>query len=202
MEIEGESSEVHLSDVITLKQENEKLKEKNMYLKDLVNTLMGEVEALINEKKELEKVTHINEEKVLAAKYEYLDNFNKILFNKVKQLINEVEKLKNEIKMRDVCIDAFGDESINKTPPTNYLHKKIESLKISLAKFVHGEENLNVMLGKQRPSYDKQGIGYNPTYRKEVEMLKSKSSFKLNYCTPFTSCQNCGIKGHLEINCS
>ena len=32
-------------------------------------------------------------------------------------------------------------------------------------------------------------------------MLKSKSVFKSNYCSPFTTCKNCGIKGHLDVNC-
>ena len=68
---------------------------------------------------------------------------------------------------------------------------------MTLAEFVQGEENLSVMLGKQRPSYEKQGIGYNST--RSTGILKSKSS--LNYCFPFSTCKNCGIKGHPDKNC-
>ena len=43
---------------------------------------------------------------------------------------------------------------------------------MTLARFVQGEENLSVMLGKQRPSYEKQGIGYNS---QEVHEYKNQN---------------------------
>ena len=100
--IEGESSQVTLGELSLLKQENEKLREKNAYLKSVINTLMGEVELLIEEKNEIDRSLSHKREKILIAKNDYLNNHDKLMNDEINHLNTEIEKLSEELKMRDV----------------------------------------------------------------------------------------------------
>lgn len=77
----------------------------------------------------------------MNAKIGYLDNYNKILYNRANKLNEENNSLKKEnddlkesLKMRDTCIDVFNDEKIINIQNNN--EEKIISLKKDLAKFV------------------------------------------------------------------
>lgn len=107
--------------------------------------------------------------------------------------------------MRDTCIDAFNDGKILNMQNNN--EEEIISLKKDLAKFVQGEENLNIMLGAQRSSLDKQGIGYNlvkniTSTTNKIRVINNKPRNKPLYCSPFVTCKNCGLKGHFDTNCN
>lgn len=197
---EDPSSEVNESSFDLLLQENKKLKEKNSHLKEMVTTLMEELDAHV-ENSDLELEVHDHDKNVMKAQNDYLENYNKILFNKVGYYKRELEQFSNREK--DLKMSILN------------LERRIIDLQSSLAKFVLGENNLTVMLSKQNPSYEKQGIGYHKSSDSDNEtkvdpdfsegntnLLNAQTSFKLDYAFPFYICKKCGRRGHLEKYCS
>lgn len=69
-----------------------------------------------------------------------------------------------------------------------------EKLKTSLSKFVRGRDNLNALLNNVKPSFRKEGIGYQPKH-KTIYSKTTPSS------TPFATCFYCNKKGHYAKSC-
>ena len=86
----------------------------------------------------------------------------------------------------------------NKTEREVQLEQNVKSLQKDLANFVHGQENLNAILGAQRSSLSKQGLGYKPI---SEHSLKTQKNFKPKYASPFIKCMICKRKGHFMNNC-
>ena len=79
------------------------------------------------------------------------------------------------------------------------LKRKVNSLTKDLANFVKGKENLDLILGIQKYSLDKEGLGYSVSncekYYRNFFVKASTSSNHLIYCN------YCGIKGHISSSC-
>ncbi|KAL8116532.1 hypothetical protein AgCh_022884 [Apium graveolens] len=95
---------------------------------------------------------------------------NKSLLERISKLTEENQYLKNEIEMKDVCLKALKKESIFIDPETVKrdsvpdplvlkLKQKVAQLEKDLAKCFHGEGTLNALLGEQKSSPDKGGLG-------------------------------------------
>ena len=107
--------------------------------------------------------------------------------------------------MKDLClaelkkeIVSINKEAVNKKESAEQLiselQQKIIQLEKDLAKFVHGEETLNAMLGDQRSTLDKAGVGYNQVKRNIFKQSYKRGSMK--YKMPYEKCKDCGKKGH------
>jgi len=79
------------------------------------------------------------------------------------------------------------------------IHSKCEGFEKLVLKFSKGQENSDKLLGSQRMSFNKKGIGYNPLTKKEVYKnfllqwtFQSKSYIKCNYCLR---------NGHMSYSC-
>lgn len=58
---------------------------------------------------------------------------------------------------------AKEKESLKDSLKNKSLEKQIDDLTNSLSKLTNGKESLDILLGKQMVSFQKAGIGYNPT---------------------------------------
>ena len=138
------------SSMLNLQVQVKKLKEKNAYLKQALSEVLSEMD------------DPMKEEALVAE--------NKSLLERVSKLTEENQYLKNEIEMKDVCLEALKKESISvdsetvkedsaPDPLVPELKQKVEQLEKDLAKCFHGEGTLNALLGEQKSSLDKGGLG-------------------------------------------
>ena len=167
---------------LTLQVENQKLREKNAFLKQALDSLLSETEDFMRDE------VHAAETKTLS--------------DKLSKMLEENEYLKNEIEMKDLCLAelkketaSITNEAVNKRESAenliSELQQKIIQLEKDLAKFVHGEETLNAMLGNQRSTLDKAGIGYNQVKRTVFKQSHKRVSMK--YKMPY---EKSDTKGH------
>ncbi|XP_074347328.1 uncharacterized protein LOC141686177 [Apium graveolens] len=128
--------------------QNRKLKEKNAYLKQTLSEVLNEVDDSIKD--------------------ESLVDENKLLSEKVSKLKEEVNYLKNEIEMKDACLDALKKETFSAESNASSdsivpeLEQKVAQLETGLAKCFHGEGTLNVLLVQQKSSLDKESLVHVP----------------------------------------
>jgi len=81
----------------------------------------------------------------------------------------------------------------------NELQSKYEDLQKLVLKFSKGQENLDKLLGTQRISFNKEGIGYNPFNKKKT--YKNFFVQEASKNTPHTICNYCLRKGHISYSC-
>ena len=72
-------------------------------------------------------------------------------------------------------------------------------MKNSLAKFSIGKNNLDIILGKQRCVFDKEGLGYKPD--KQQKFYKNFFASTQKNSSRFLICFYCGKKGHGASTC-
>jgi cell division protein FtsB len=101
--------------------------------------------------------------------------------------------------MRSKLDDTPKENELLKNENAN-LKKKCDDLNASLAKFVNGRERLDAILGSQRASYRKEGLGFVP-YTKRQDASKSSFIKASTSSTPFVTCYYCGRKGHISQSC-
>ena len=108
---------------------------------------------------------------------------NPLLRKMISTLTKECENLqnKNEVLKRKNSI----------------LKETVEDLEKSLAKYVDEKEKLDAILGKQKYSLDKAGLGFNPFKRKIFLKTKHNSSNEKKQILYFY-CQNIG---HIANRC-
>ena len=155
-----------------------------------------------------------NELNDLKSQNEFLSKENKAL-NDLKFQNDSLRKEKEELSSLDASSNLLKEEN-------DVLKKQVEDLNITLAKFTLGEQNLNMLLGKQRCVFDKAGLGFNPilkekkynnffendasTSSNKTQMKSShqsifvKGSFS-NYSNPNVTCHYCMRKGHFNYKC-
>ena len=80
---------------LTLQVENQKLREKNAFLKQALDSLLSETEDLMRDE------VHAAETKTLS--------------DKLSKLLEENEYLKNEIEMKDLCLTELKKETVSIT---------------------------------------------------------------------------------------
>nr|KYP33248.1 Retrovirus-related Pol polyprotein from transposon TNT 1-94 [Cajanus cajan] len=149
-----------------------------------------------------------------------LDALNSKLKNKLSWYENaliraeqELENLKNEHENLQTILN-FNEAHCETSPSSKFdcenckvLEKENDDLKNSLAKFTKGNENLNIILGKQRHAFDRSGLGFNqsmnmPLKSKERVFNRNQSfrKYKGNFIKQ-TTCFYCCKKGHTIRNC-
>ncbi|XP_074351912.1 uncharacterized protein LOC141691066 [Apium graveolens] len=107
-----------------------------------------------------------------SIKDESLVDENKLLSVKVSKLKDEVNYLKNEIEMKDACLDAlkketfYAESNVSSDSIVPELEQKVAQLETDLAKCFHGEGTLNALLAQQKSSLDKEGLGYGSAKKK------------------------------------
>ncbi|CAJ2652972.1 unnamed protein product [Trifolium pratense] len=82
----------------------------------------------------------------------------------------------------------------------NILKDKVEDLNNVLAKFTMGRDKLDIILGNQKASYNKVGLGYQP----KRHTLPFKRNFSSNKTSsrPFVKCFYCNKNGHTSSICN
>lgn len=124
--------------------------------------------------------------------------------SKIDILTKEIEILKEKpvfVSEVSSCTSCENKkENTFKCDDCNILKIKIEDLQNTLAKFTKGRENLNIILGNQKGTYNKAALGYRPKnhaklFRKFFRPNKTSSS-------PFVKCFYCGREGHTSSICN
>ena len=97
------------------------------------------------------------------------------------------------------CLIQERNEASHSCECCNKFKEEIKDLKDSLAKFTLGNNNLDIILGKQKCVFDKVGLGYKP--EKSQKMYKNffASTQKTSYS--FLTCFYCGRKEHSASTC-
>ena len=79
--------------------------------------------------------------------------------------MNEIDTLKNEnenlLKNNNNLTSKIESSMVLEEENTR-LKETIKDLNKTLAKFVNGKENLDMLLGRQRCVFNKEGLGYAP----------------------------------------
>ena len=164
-----------------MQAQNRKLREKNVYLKQALSEVLNEVDDSIKDESLVEE--------------------NKLLSEKVSKLKEEVNYLKNEIEMKDACLDALKKETFSVEANASSdsivpeLKQKVAQLETDLAKCFHGEGTLNALHAQQKSSLDKEGLGYGSANKKKVFQSGYKRT-PMKYKMPYEKCQDCGKSGH------
>jgi hypothetical protein len=120
------------------------------------------------------------------------------ILNKEIEILKEKQVFVSEVSSCTYCENK--KENILKCDDCNILKIEIEDLQNTLAKFTMGRENLNIILGNQKGTYNKAGLGYHPKnheklFRKFFRPNKTSSS-------PFVKCFYCGREGHTSSICN
>jgi len=131
------------------------------------------------------------------------------LENEILKLNIELEDLKTEVKTLKL-VDKTQSSTKCLIQETNkafhsceccdkFFKEEIVDLKIALAKFTLGKNNLDIILGKQRCVFDKIELGYNP--KNQQKMYKNFFASTQKTSSPFLTCFYCGKKGHSASTC-
>ena len=132
--------------------------------KNYYNQLLHDFEELHNE---------ANKNSALNNRLKGLNNW---LENRVSQLEKEIVDLKTDFEHLEMIYynstDCFRNQPAEK-PCENctILKNQVKYLIKTCARFTRGEANLEVVLGSQNCVFGKVGIGYNPSFLKENQVL-------------------------------
>nr|KYP62970.1 hypothetical protein KK1_017531 [Cajanus cajan] len=138
-----------------------------------------------------------------------VSSYKKTISNLEKEtskLNDELDNLKTKIKIinsKDENQETKNKLETNKInhpcSTCNRFKEEIRNLRSTLAKFTSGRNNLDIILGKQKCVFDKEGLGYNP----QKQQKKYKNFFIPSQVTsfPFTTCFYCAKKGHNSSRC-
>jgi hypothetical protein len=101
------------------------------------------------------------------------------LKNENKNLLKDTNNLTSKIK----SLMDLEEENTK-------LKEIIKDLTKTLAKFVNGKENLDMLLGRQMCVFNKEGLGYVPKNKQKFY----KNLFVKEFCSnsSFTTCKSCG----------
>nr|KYP34086.1 Copia protein [Cajanus cajan] len=125
---------------------------------------------------------------------------------KLKDLKNEHDNIQTILNFNEAhCETSPSSKGVCENCKT--LEKENADLKITLAKFTNGNANLNIILGRQRNTFDRSGLGFNQSMN--MPLKSKKGVFKKNqvfrkYKSNFirqTTCYYCCKKGHTIRNC-
>lgn len=141
-----------------------------------------------------------------SMKEESFSEENKLLNEKMTKLAEENEYLKKEIEKKDAYLVTLRQEtdSLKETDSKradaeqtfSKLQEKVDGLKKDLAKFVHGEGTLDVMLASQKSSLGKTGLGFKSDKKSVFQKTKKRTTMK--YSMPYEKCTDCGKRGHVS----
>ena len=112
-----EPDNVSLNEYMTLKAENNKLNEKNAYLKNMVQDLMSKMDSWI-ESQGSNSSDKDAEVKSLNAKITQTEGLNQVIIRRNKALMEEIKELKADIKARDDVLETFKLRDSNNVEPS------------------------------------------------------------------------------------
>nr|KYP32980.1 Retrovirus-related Pol polyprotein from transposon TNT 1-94 [Cajanus cajan] len=156
-----------------------------------------------------EAFIQIHEEAVkLGALNSKLKNKLKWYENALIKAEQELEDLKHEHENLQTMFNfSEAHSSKDVCEHCKVFEKENADLKSTLARFTKGNANLNILLGKQRNTFDRSGLGFNPStsipiVSKKVAFVKSQNFRKLksNFSRQAT-CFYCCKRGHTIRNC-
>jgi len=119
-----------------------------------------------------------------------------------------LENLKSEVKiLKSVdknqsstkCLIQENNKASHSCEYCDKFKEEIVDLKIVLAKFTLGKNNLNIILDKQRCVFYKAGLGYNP--ENQQKMYKKFFASSQKNSSPILTCFYYGKKGHSASTC-
>lgn len=117
-------------------------------------------------------------------------------------LCNEIVTLKdkNENLLKDINnLTSKIKSSIALEEENTRLKETIKDLTKTLAKFVNGKENLDMLFGRQRCVFNNEGLGYTPENKQKFYKNLFVKEFYSN--SSFTTCKSCGRNGHIADVC-
>ena len=120
------------------------------------------------------------------------------LKSKYDSALNEIEKLRKIIETQRLESAPSENEKVLIAENAS-LKGKVDELTKDLASFVKGRENLDILLGKQKCSFDKAGLGFNQG--KTEKYYKNFFVKASALTTPYITCNYCGKKGHFAYAC-
>ncbi|KHN02826.1 hypothetical protein glysoja_043633, partial [Glycine soja] len=148
--------------------------------------------------------TNLHKESIILAK---LVSFSRKtisnLENEVLKLNEELENLRTKVKTlkpidtnQSSTIKVIHDskEASNSCNCCSKFIEEIKDLKNSVAKFIIGKNNLDIILGKQRCVFDKTELRYRPD--KQQKLYKNFFVSTQKNSSPFLTCFYCGKKRH------
>jgi hypothetical protein len=133
--------------------------------------------------------------KELHAKYITLKKKEMGFCNEIVTLKNENENLLKDINN----ITSKIKSSMTLKEENTKLKETIKDLTRTLAKFVNGKENLDMLLGRQMCVFNKEGLRYAPKNKQKFY----KNFFVKEFCSnsSFITCKSCGRNGHIANVC-
>nr|KYP65215.1 hypothetical protein KK1_011446 [Cajanus cajan] len=140
--------------------------------------------------------------KLVSSYKKIISNFE----NEISKLNNELDNLKTKIKIinsknekQEIKTNLDTNKTNHPCLTCNKFKEEISNLRNTLAQFIGGRNNLDIILGKQICVFDKARLGYNPQ--------KLQKKYK-NFCIPsqvtsfpFATCFYYGKKGHNLSTC-
>ena len=196
-------------------QEND---DKNEHLEVIVRNLMSSppevlsdfiTNAIINEENYILQVDKLKRELHEKVKYssdllsenQVLESSKSALDVKIKALESTIKGLETKTKGLETLNSTLDDELSSLHHFKNEAEKqqvllaeKIKELKENLIKFTKSEETLDCMLGGQKASLNKHGIGYFPKFPQ-----KAKTTFVKAGTYKSFNCFHCGKSGHKRV---
>jgi len=111
------------------------------------------------------------------------------------KVLKSVDKNQSSTK----CLIQENNKASHSCECCDKFKEEIVDLKIALAKFTLGKNNLDIILGKQRCVFDKARLGHNP--ENQQKMYKNLFASTQKNSSPFLKCFYCGKKGHSASTC-
>jgi len=150
-------------------------------LHDAFECLHGDFEKLSIKYKNSRKLTMSLEDKIVE-----LQRTNDLLTKELKDARNSL-----------LCIENVNHQKLTKE--NDRLNKELDDYKNIAYKFTQGKENLDMMLGCQRQSLSKHGLGFSHfTFKNsgKTKFVKQGTTILDDTCT------FCGKSGHIAFRCS
>ena len=122
-----------------------------------------------------------------------------VYLSKIKSLKKTICNLISEKECLEKLKIETHTEIVTLQTEKNELQSKCKDLQKLVLKFSKGQENLDKLLGAQRISFNKEGIGYNPLNKKKT--YKNLFVQEASKITPNTICNYCLRKGHISHLC-
>jgi hypothetical protein len=148
-------------------------------------------EELNKESSKLRKIVSTSKKTIstLESKIEVL--------NKEIDILKEKQVFVSKVSTYTPCENKKENIECNEC---NILKDKVEDLNNVLAKFTMGRDKLDIILGNQKGSYNKAGLGYQP----KRDSLPFKRNFSPNKTSsrPFVKCFYCNKSGHTSSICN
>ncbi|XP_050238279.1 uncharacterized protein LOC126687766 [Mercurialis annua] len=151
----------------------------------------------------------ISETKIKTSQADEIEKENKMQKD-FEKMTEKLQRAETEVSFLKKELETSNNLRINLLKQNDAMQKKIDLLNKDLTKFTKGNENLNMILGNQRPYGDTRGIGFEGFSKpKKLEAFFKYDSTKFRTITkraftPFMShatCFYCNIKGHISKFC-